>query len=103
MTFTSDFSNLTRCCHPKKKGKGVCNEARYYDKKDSKGQLLPRKQWLFIPLLSRLRSQYNTGQAEEMGTYRSTFDDRKQSTFTDIFDGELYQKYLCKEIKLFRR
>src|SRR5687768_9682523 len=72
----------------------VCGKPRYHSKKDRKGQLVARKRWLYLPLIPRLRSLFNSDLAEDLTTYRASFHGEMRKNIgvrEDVFDRDLYR------------
>jgi hypothetical protein len=103
IAYTGSFAHETRCNQKLKHNGKMCNEPRYYPQKDQNGKDKSRKQFLFIPLLDRLRHQFSTEQAKDLSTYRAGFDSSPSSDLIDVFSGDLYQEYHRKELGLFSR
>ena len=93
MAFTGAFSDLGNCT--------VCREPRYQP-----GSARPRKTFIYLPLLQRLRLQYlDAGRAKILKTYRHGFTDPDirdaRRLFRDVFDGDLYRDFHLRELGLF--
>ena len=92
VAFTEEYSSLDKC--PWKD----CGQLRYHPR-TSNGKLRPRKRWLYLPIVPRLRQLYASSCAEELSTYRAGFVRRREdqeTTLTDIFDAKMYQDLLKK-------
>lgn len=93
MAFTGEHSELDTCPHPR------CGQPRFHPAPSLKR---PRKTYIYIPLIDRLKLQYHSTQrAQQLKSYRG-----KRQTIPgqlrDIFDGRLYQDYHCGELGLFQ-
>lgn len=106
MAYTGVNAFLEQCPHTIKSTKQLCNQRRYFDSPDKYGNPKPRRRFLYLPVEERLRSQFAKvmeGRAQLLSTYRAGFDNYTGGPITDVFCGELYQKYLRKELGLFTR
>ncbi|KAH6714715.1 hypothetical protein BKA61DRAFT_481458, partial [Leptodontidium sp. MPI-SDFR-AT-0119] len=56
-----------------------CGTARYY-----KGSIRPRKEWVYFPLVRRLKRQFESEKARQLTTYRAQFDGAKADNQRDI-------------------
>lgn len=105
MAYTGKYENETSCSTLLKTSKTqVCGEPRYHSKKNRKGQLVPRKRWLYLPLVPRLRRLFKSDLAQVLTTYRTSFHDvrrREMGKREDVFDGDLYQNFHRGELGLF--
>ena len=91
MAYTGDFADLTECTQKLKGTSHDCKEPHYFSKLDSHGNLKPRKRFLYIPIISRLKAQSESNQSEIMTTYRASFNNRNDSDmWRGVFDGDLY-------------
>jgi hypothetical protein len=63
-----------------------------------------RKRFMYVPLLDRLRLQYqNASRAQVLSGYRHSFTEAdSQTKFRDVFDGDLYHGFHRKELGLFQ-
>lgn len=103
IAYTGSYANETKCTQKLKHNGQICNEPRFYPQKDKNRKDKPRKQYLFIPLIDRLRQQFGTDQAKVLSTYRAGFDTQLSGDLSDIFTGDLYRDFHRKELGLFSR
>ena len=63
-----------------------------------------RKRFMYVPLLDRLRLQYqNASRAQVLSNYRHSFtEEDSQIKSRDVFDGDLYHGFHRNELGLFR-
>ena len=87
MAFTGVFeaNTIDHCIH--------YGERRFYDIPSQKGQLRPRKRWLYLLIAYRLLCQYRTPLAEFLTAYRALYNDWEEgkNSLNDVFSGDLYQ------------
>ena len=88
--FTGEFVNVTSC--------SLCGEAAYSQSSNirtSSNIRAPRKVFTFLPLIDRLKLQYNNpGRSAEL-RYRHNYvnnDEYVDDSIGDIFDGRLYKE-----------
>ncbi|KAF9793115.1 hypothetical protein BJ322DRAFT_996268, partial [Thelephora terrestris] len=80
--FAGPYSSLDKCPH--------CDEPRFSGH-DSHEKPRPRRQFLYIPLIPRLRAFVESVHMADLMRYRS-LRAHSTGTFSDIFDGEYYQQ-----------
>jgi len=80
--FVGPYHSLDKCPQ--------CKEPRYSGC-DSHGKPHPRRQFLYIPIIPRLRAFLESPHMAELMRYRSTRT-HTPGVFSDIFDGECYQQ-----------
>ena len=91
VAFTGTYRNATHC--------PVCEEKRYIETTKR-----ARKQFLYLPILHRLRLQYrNPARARVLSSYRQSFSEGdSHDQIRDVFDGDLYRKFHVDDLKLFQ-
>ena len=89
IAYTGQYSPLDSCPY-----KG-CGESRWRPQLGNEKKRA-RKQWLYIPLIQRLKTQFNGPYAEQLTTYRACFATKSDGILMDIFDGNLYRALLEK-------
>lgn len=106
VAYVGKYSELQSCPFKIKLPKGktrLCGEPRYYPGTGRNGILRPQKQYLYLPLESRLCSQYrDPKRAKMLSTYRAGFDIyNEENGLRDIFDGKMYHLYHRDKLGLF--
>ena len=91
IAFTDEYTNATEC--------PLCKEKRHIT-----NTIRARKQFAYIPIIDRLRLQYqNAARARVLSTYRqSVTREDNHGESRDFFDGELYRKFHLDQLNLFQ-
>lgn len=90
IAFTGKYANDDKCPY--------CKEMRFATPSRA------RKQFMYVPLLDRLRLQYrNASRAQVLSNYRHSFTEEDSRTKSrDFFDGDLYHGFHRNELGLFQ-
>jgi hypothetical protein len=106
VAYVGRYADLQSCPFKVKLPKGKtrpCGEPRYHPGAGRNGIRRPQKQYLYMPLEARLRSQYRDPErAKILSTYRAGFDaHKKEDELKDIFSGDMYHSYHRSKLGLF--
>lgn len=91
VAFTGPYENLESC--------PVCATHRYKVNKNRPDQRVPRRTFLYIPLIPRLVNMYRDKETARLLRYRAHRRHRP-GAYADIFDGQLYRDLLGKRVRI---
>jgi len=89
IAYTGQYAEETECPH--------CEETRYITNTSK-----PRKHFVYIPLIDRLKLQYgNPIRAKVLTKYRENLLRREKGELADFFNGKLFSEFHVRELGLF--